>query len=106
MVSFIFFILKNFLEVRRYDGNQGLVLVEATKRFLKEKDNERGVKYSLTRNGRLLKRFCLFHATNSYGFIIEIDYLVEIDVKEIVDSNLEQPEFNQMTKISFGVKKF
>jgi hypothetical protein len=70
------------------------------------------VKYSLQEFHRAhyglfnhyLKRSCVLHETDSYALVIEIEYKVETDISSINASDLDQPPYDQMKKLSFCIK--
>jgi hypothetical protein len=51
-----------------------------------------------------LKRRCVLHETDSYALVIEMEYQVETDMSSINASDLDQPPYYKMEKISFCVK--
>ena len=46
----------------------------------------------------------VLHETDSYALVIEMLYEVKTDMSSINESDLDQPPYNKMYKISFCVK--
>ena len=51
-----------------------------------------------------VKRSCVLHETDSYALVIEMEYGLGTDISSINASDLDQPPWDKIKKISLCVK--